>query len=117
ADVGDITTANSSYTWQLKFPKSPKNTQIFQGLGIAGSNSQMPYQKIVCQILDNGIMIEPNGNLIITATENEYVGHVKAGIIDFLQDISNDLISNVIDLSSLTHLNTVNNIIDSFTAD
>lgn len=117
-DIGDITKATSSYTWQLTFPKSPKNTTILKGLGIAGSTSTIPYDKIVCQILYNGQTVEPNGNLMITETVGkDYKGHVKAGLIDFLQDISNDKISDVIDLSSLSHLNTVANIIDSFTAD
>ena len=117
SDIGDITKATSSYTWQLSFPKSPRNTMIFKGLGISGSTSTIPYDKIVCQILYNGQTVEPNGNLIITETVgDEYKGHVKAGIIDFLQDISNDKISDVIDLTSLNHLNTVANIINSFTA-
>lgn len=117
SDIGDITKATSSYTWQLSFPKTPTNTKIFRGLGIAGSMSTIPYEKIICQIFYNGQTVEPNGNLIITETAGkEYKGHVKAGIIDFLQDISNDRISDVIDLSDLNHLNTVANIIDSFTA-
>lgn len=53
-DIGDITKATSSYTWQLTFPKSPRNTTILKGLGIAGSTSTIPYDKIVCQILYNG---------------------------------------------------------------
>ena len=117
SDIADVTKANSSFTWQLTFPKTPTNVKAFQMLGIAGTSSTTPYDKIICQILDNGMLIEPNGNLIITeTTEKEYKGNVKAGIIDFLQDISNDNISEVIDLSTLGHLNTPTNIIDSFTA-
>jgi len=115
-DIGEITKSSSSYTWQLKFPKTPRNTKIFRGLGIAGSSSTIPYDKIICQVLYKGETIEPNGNLIITETKGEnYIGHVKAGLIDFLKDISSDKISDVIDLSSLNHLNTVGNIINSFT--
>lgn len=118
SDIADVTKANSSFTWQLTFPKTPTNVKAFQMLGIAGTSSTTPYDKIICQILDNGMLIEPNGNLIITeTTEKEYKGNVKAGIIDFLQDISNDNIADVIDLSTLGHLNTPTNIIDSFTAD
>lgn len=118
SDMADVTKANSSFTWQLTFPKTPTNVKAFQMLGIAGTSSTTPYDKIICQILDNGMLIEPNGNLIITeTTEKEYKGNVKAGIIDFLQDISNDNIADVVDLSTLGHLNTPTNIIDSFTAD
>lgn len=115
-DIGDISKVMSSYTWQMTFPKSPNNTRILRGLGIAGSTSSVPYDKIICQVLYNGQLVEPNGNLIITETANDYKGHVKAGIIDFIQDISNDKISDVIDLSSLNHVNNVGNIIASFTA-
>jgi hypothetical protein len=115
-DIGEITKSSSSYSWQLTFPKSPRNTRIFRGLGIAGSTSSIPYDKIICQVLYQGETIEPNGNLIITETKGDnYIGHVKAGLIDFLKDISSDKISDVIDLSSLNHLNTVENIKSSFT--
>lgn len=118
ADVGDITTINSSYSWTIRFPKTPTNNAVFKLLGISGSDSLVPYTRTVCEILENGVMIEPNGNLIITeVTDKEYKGHIKAGIIDFLQALANDNISDVIDLSSLAHLNTPVNIIDSFTAD
>jgi hypothetical protein len=117
SDIGDVTAINSSYSWIIRFPKTPTNNDIFKLLGIAGSDSLVPYKKTVCEILENGVMIEPNGNLIITeVTDKEYKGHVKAGIIDFLQALANDNISDVIDLSPLTHLNTPLNIIDSFTA-
>jgi len=116
-DIGNITTVNSSFSWNLSFPKTPNNIRNFDMLGIPGSSSLIPYTKIECQILDNGLPIETNGNLIITSSlGSEYKGHVKAGIIDFIQDISTDNISDVIDLSSLTHINTPTNIINSFTA-
>lgn len=117
SDIGDITKANSSFTWQMEFPKTDKNVREFELLGISGSTSTTPYRKIVCQILDNGIVIEQSGNLIITeTTQKSYKGHIKAGIIDFLQDISNDNIADVIDLSALSHFNTSTAIINSFTA-
>src|SRR5690606_15376331 len=80
SDIGDVTAINSSYSWTIRFPKTPTNNDIFKLLGIAGSDSLVPYKKTVCEILENGVMIEPNGNLIITeVTDKEYKGHVKAG--------------------------------------
>ena len=66
SDIGDVTAINSSYSWTIRFPKTPTNNDIFKLLGIAGSDSLVPYEKTVCEILENGVMIEPNGNLIIT---------------------------------------------------
>ena len=116
ADIGEITKVNTSYSWGMKFPKTPNNTRILEGLGIAGDTSTAPYRKIYCNILDNGLPIVNKGLLKIRGTEgDEYKAYVQDGIIDFFTDISTDKISDVLDLSALDHENTVANIIASFT--
>ena len=115
ADFGQITKINTSYSWSMQFPKSPTNTGIFEGLGIAGDQSNAPYRKLYCDVIDNGIPVVRKGLLKITDTDGYYKAFVQDGIIEFFTDISTDKVSEVIDLSGLDHENTVANIIASFT--
>ena len=116
-DIGDITKVSTSYSWGLEYPKTPRNVAVFKGLGLTGDASNTPYIKIRVNLLDDGISIVSNGLLIITQTDTKYKGHIQDGIVDFFKEVSVDKISDVIDLSPLTHLNTIQNIIASFTND
>lgn len=114
ADIGDISKVNASYTWTLKFPKTPNNAQIFDGLGLNGSNSLMPYKSIKVAILDNGFSIVRNGNLQITETnETEYKGNIKDGIIDFFNAMADETLADL-DLSVIDHDNTKDAIFDTW---
>lgn len=115
ANIGDISKVNSSFTWSLKFPKTPNNAQILEGLGIVGSESLAPYKAIKVAILDNGFSIVRNGNLQITETNpNEYKGNIKDGIIDFFNAMGDESLADL-DLSSIDHDNTKDAIFDTWT--
>lgn len=114
SDLGDITKPNSSYSWTTKFPKSPNNVKIFESLGIAGSTSSVPYRKIYCRVIDNGVAITQKSLLKVSETTDVYNVYVQEGLIDFLTDVSVDLIGEILDLTSFVHENTVLNIINSF---
>jgi len=117
SDIGDVTKVHASYMWSMKFPKSDYNTYIMQGLGLIGDLSRFPYRKQKVVLMDDGIPLVGDGNLIIKETSTEYKGFVQEGIVDFFKDVSDDKISDVIDLTDLDHENTVSNIIDSFGQD
>lgn len=117
ADIGDVTTANASHSWNFEVPKTPKNTRTVESLGIVGDTSQAPYIKLYCRLLDNGTPIVSMGLLNIRSTEDTYKMFIQEGIVDFYNDISNDKIGEVIDLSSLQHSNTTPNIIDTWRFD
>ena len=36
SDIGDVTAINSSYSWTIRFPKTPTNNDIFKLLGNCG---------------------------------------------------------------------------------
>lgn len=114
ADLGDITKAVASHSWTLNFPKTPRTTRIFKGLGLVGSRSRTPYERIQVAVKDNGLYVVENVYLVITGTEETYKGYLQEGISEFFNAVSSDVVSDVIDLSSLGHLNTVENIIASF---
>jgi len=113
-DIGDVSKVNTSYSWGLRYPKTPRNVETFKGLGLVGDTSDSPYIKIRVNLVDDGISIVSNGLLLLKETTTEYKGNIQDGIVDFFKDVSVDKISDVIDLSDLTHLNTVQNIIASF---
>ena len=113
-DLGELTSVNSSYSWSMKFPKTPQNTQVLDGLGLVGSGSRKPYEKIYCNLLDNGFPITVKGLLNIRETNDEYGIYIQEGFIDFLKDITNDTIGENLDLSPLDHTRDYSTIIDSF---
>ena len=114
SEIGDVTKLNTSYSWTIRFPKTPTNSITFESLGVVAGDSEVPYRKNYVNVYDNGIIIVRKGLLSINETSDEYKGFVQEGIIEFIRDLSNDEIGNVIDLSDLDHRNDVNTVIDSF---
>ena len=114
-DLADITTINSSYSWSMKFPKNPNNTQVLEGLGLVGSGSTSPYRKIYCNLLDNGYPIAIKALLNVKATNvDSYDLFIQEGFIDFQKDITNDTLGEALDLSELDHTRDINTITNSF---
>lgn len=114
-DLADITTINSSYSWSIKFPKNPNNTQVLEGLGLVGSGSTSPYRKIYCNLLDNGYPIAVKALLNVKATNaDSYDLFIQEGFIDFQKDITNDTLGEALDLSELDHERNINTITNSF---
>lgn len=116
-DLAKITDINNSYSWGFKFPKTPNNTKILQGLGLVGDTSRIPYEKTLCRLIDNGIGIVKQGMLIVKQTGFDYKIHIKEGIIEFLKEIAVDKIGETVDLSDILHTNDVGTIISSQTRD
>ena len=114
-DLGSITNVNSSYSWTFKIPKTPQNTIELEGLGLVGSGSRKPYQKVYCNVLDNGFPIVIKGILNIRDTVDDfYNAYVQEGFIDFLKDINNKTIGEGLDLSELNHTRNYDTIVGSF---
>lgn len=102
-DLGELTNLNSSYSWTMKFPKTPNNTQILDGLGMVGSGSRKPYEKIYVNLLENGYPIVVKGILNIKETSQDYNAFIQEGIIDFIKDLNIDTVGDALDLSELNH--------------
>lgn len=113
SDIFDIAKSNASYTNSFSVPKTPNNTRIFQGLGLVGSTSQIPYQKVTVTIKENGFDVIRNGWLDIKETTDVYKLNVIDGVIDFFKDIENINIGDL-DLSEIDHNKTLQAVIDSF---
>jgi len=115
SDLGDITKANSSYSWNFKLPKTKNNTSILRGLGLIGDVSRIPYQIFHCQIVDNGIEIVSYGLLKIQSTGKDYKAYIQEGIIEFYDLIKTETISQAVPdyLDSLLHSADIPTIIAS----
>src|SRR5690606_3688676 len=113
-DLGELTSVNSSYSWTMKFPKTPQNTQALDGLGLVGSGSRRPYEKIYCNLLDNGYPIAIKGLLNVKETREDYNIFIQEGFVDFLKDIKNSTIGESLDLSELDHTRNYESIVGSF---
>lgn len=114
ADLADLSTSNASASNSFKLPKTPNNVQFFQMLGIAGDGSQIPYQKVTAQLLDNGIPVVKSGWLEVSSTETNYNANIKDGIIDFFKAIQGKKLGTDVDLSELNHVKDVPTVIASF---
>lgn len=115
SDISDISTSNASATTSLKVPRTPNNTQALTFLGHAGDGSQIPYQRVFSQVLDDGIPLVKSGWLDVTSTDGvNYNINVKDGIIDFFKAIQGLKLGVDIDLSELNHIKNVETVVNSF---
>lgn len=113
ADIADVSTVNASATNSFKLPKSPTNLQAMQFLGIPGDGSQIPYKKVVAQLLDDGLPLVKSGWLEVKNTDDNYNASITDGIIDFFKAIEGKKLGTDVDLSELNHVKNVQAVIDS----
>jgi len=81
AEIGDVTKLNSSYSWSMKFPKTPNNSMAFDGLGVRNSTSEFPYRKNYVNVYDNGIVIVRKGLLSVKETAEDYKAYIQDGLL------------------------------------
>ena len=112
-DLGELTKVNSSYSWTMKFPKTPNNTQTLEGLGLVGSGSRTPYEKIYVNLLENGFPIVVKGLLNIQQTSDDYKIYIQEGFIEFINDVNNETVGDALDLSALDHTRNYPTILES----
>jgi hypothetical protein len=114
-DIADLESRQCNYTNSFSAPKTYKNVQTFNQLGLVGDVSQMPYQKVTATLLDNGIPIIVNGWLDFRETTNEYKLNIRDGSIDLFKAIENKTFGDHTDLSEINHTKDLTTIINSFT--
>jgi len=116
SDIFNIAKVNASYTNSFSVAKTPHNTNVLQGLGLVGSTSQIPYQKIPATLKENGLQLIENGWLEVKETAENYKINIIEGAIDFFKQIENLTLGDI-DLSKLDHAKTPSNIVGSFSND
>ncbi len=113
-DLADISTVNTSFTYSIIADKTPKNTQLFQGLGLIGDTSKIPYTKNITQLIDNGTVLINKGISTVKKTGEDYQLHIQDGIIEVFKLLENKTIGRDLELSELIHIKNAASIIDTW---
>src|SRR5690554_6513988 len=122
SEIGDLSEIMSNWAWTFDIKDTPKNKLILDGLGLIGSMSNAPYEKINCCVIYKSEIVIKKANLKITEYSNEakrYKATVNSGIVDFFNTIENDKLVDIPSITSrdaaLSHDKNLANIVNSWT--
>lgn len=112
--ISDINTRETDFTYQFSLPRTPANIQIFEGLGLMGDTSTIPYRKMEATLKIDGYTIINKGWLkLIETTKEDYKVAISSGVIDFFKAIQNKNMSDIPDLSEIQHEKNIDTVINS----
>lgn len=95
-DVTKPGSALVAYTNQLTCPLTQNNIDIFGVPQIVSSQTQAPYTKLPCKIVENGLEIIPNGQCqIMRTTKRAIMVNVYQEVLTFWDAIDNKLLSDI----------------------
>lgn len=114
SDIFNIAQVKATHTDSFSLPKTANNVRILNGLGLVGSTSNVPYEKISATIKYKGFDVIKKGWLAIKETTDKYVVNIIEGNIDFFKDIENINIGDI-NLEEIDHSKDLQTIVDSFT--
>jgi len=113
-DIGNLSSRQANFTQNIKVPMTAENMKLFDFLGVAGSQSNFPYQKNLATLIsDTGECIVYNGYAVPTSTKDYYDLQIYDGVIDFYKAIENKKITDV-GLAEINHIKNLESVIDSW---
>lgn len=115
-DFGELKDRQATFTNSFDIPKTKKNVDFFQWLGIVGNQSRFPYFKISARIVINSVSVVSDGSAIVQETSDTYKVVVYDGNIHLAEALGSKTLSEL-DLSSLDHDLTTGNFSGSFAHD
>ncbi len=116
-DIANLSTRNSNYTQSIKIPRTATNKRIFDGAFFVGSNSQLPYLKADCDVIDATTgqhVIYKGWAVLLESTAKDYSVTVYDGVIDFYRAIDNLTITEC-GVTELNHVKSIENVIETWT--
>lgn len=113
ADVGDIASRKSTYSYSIKLPKTSNNIQLLDMLGIIGNTSRKPFEKIVADYVVGGIPLVVNGFAKVSQTSEFYEVNIFDGVIDLGERLKGKKISDL-SFGDLNHFLTTQTFVDSY---
>ncbi|MCU7569422.1 hypothetical protein N4238_11680, partial [Riemerella anatipestifer] len=112
--ISDINTRETDFTYHFSLPRTPANIQIFEGVGLMGDTSTIPYRKMEATLKIDGYTIINKGWLkLIETTKEDYKVAISSGVIDFFKAIQNKNMSDITDLSEIQHEKNIDTVINS----
>ena len=115
--IGRLDTRQTNFTQKFTIDPTPNNLQAFDLLGVVGNTSRKPYEQNEFDLIDanSGLHLIYKGFAKITQVTAKGIElNVEDGIVDFYRRIENKTLSDL-DLSELSHIKNVPNVINSFT--
>ena len=113
-NLGELKDRQATYTNKFKVRKTSRVLKMFDGLGITGNRSRLPYVINGCKLIVNGIELLSNGNCYITSGNKDFFDlTIYDGNIYFFQQMGNKKLSEL-DFTDLNHQLTPTNYVDSF---
>src|SRR3990167_3350249 len=91
-----------SFSNQFKLPKTQNNINIFEVADSLNSDTNIPYLKLPCRLIQNGRELISDGFAIIEQSEKEYEVVCYGGNLDFFEKIKDKKLSDL-NLSELDH--------------
>jgi len=116
-DIANLTNRNANFTHTTKFPRTAKNIRIFQSVFNVGNNSNLPYEKATCEVIDidSGQHLIYNGwAVLLESLEKDYSLAMYDGVIDFYREIENVTLTQA-GLTELNHEKNIANVIATWT--
>ncbi len=111
-DIGSIQNKRANFSNQFKIPKTGNNIEALGYPNILNAQSNLPYEKLSCRLVQDGIEIITNGYGIINDADEFISLTVYNGNIDFFEKIKGRKLTDI-DLSDYNHTWNLANIIDN----
>ncbi|MGL4568062.1 MAG: hypothetical protein ACRCU6_05990 [Fusobacteriaceae bacterium] len=114
--IGKLDSRQANFSKQFKVRKTQDNVRKLNYLGIVGNQSDVPYQKNDCQLIDveSGISIIKKGWAIVKDSDESFYNiHIYDGSINFFKAIENLTLTDL-GITDLDHVKNITKVIESF---
>jgi len=107
-DLFDFANRQTSFTNTFSIPKSDRNIDVLQGLGLVGGTSNIPYELNKLTYFRDGIQVFSNATAIIKETEDDFKCNAYFGNNNLFDIIENKKLSEL-NLSQFDHVLNADN--------
>ncbi|MBW2961278.1 hypothetical protein [Mesonia aestuariivivens] len=106
----NLSSRQTNFSKSFKVPATPKNVKNFEGLGMTGTNSNMPYQKNTAMLFVGNLCLIAKGWTIYRGKKgNDFDINIYDGNIDFFKELDNVKFEDV-DIPELSHIKNIEEI-------
>lgn len=110
--IAEAIRPSGSFSNQFKLPKTQNNINVLEVADSLNSNTNIPYQKLPCRLIQNGRELISDGFAVLEKSQENYEIVVYGGNLDFFEQIKDKKLSDL-DFSDLNHVWNLANVIAS----